>query len=76
MQTQQWTQDDVRALGLRTDIPTASDVLGLGKTTGYQLVKRGEFPVPVLRVGRKYIVPVAGLLNAFGIEADAPTSAA
>ncbi|SFA38172.1 hypothetical protein SAMN05444374_10181 [Rhodococcoides kroppenstedtii] len=63
-----WTVQQVRNLGIQTDIPTASSVLGLGVTTGYQLAKRGEFPVPVLRIGRKYIVPVAGLLRAMGIE--------
>lgn len=69
-----WTPAKVRALGVRTDIATASDVLGIGRTNGYQLAKAGRFPVPVLTLGRKYVVPVAGLLAALGI--DTPAGAA
>lgn len=76
MHAPQWTPESVKALGLRTDIRTASSALGLGTTTGYNLAKRGEFPVPVLRVGRKYVVPVAGLLAAFGVPNDNSPSAA
>lgn len=65
-----WTEQEVRALGVRTDVPTASSVLGLGQVKGYEFAKAGKFPVPVLRIGRRYIVPVAGLLTALGIEAD------
>jgi len=30
----------------------ASDILGISRSTGYRLARRGAFPVPVLRVGR------------------------
>ena len=62
-----WSPDNVIALGVRTNLDTANAILGLGRSTGYELARRGQYPVPVLRVGRRFIVPVAGLLDALGI---------
>ena len=36
--------------------PDAARVLGIGRTTAYELTRRGEFPVPVLKVGSRYRV--------------------
>ncbi len=65
-----WTADKVRRLGLRTDLVTAADVLGIGRTAAYDLARRGDFPVPVLRVGTRYVVPTAGLLRLLGVDAE------
>jgi len=63
-----WTPDDVIALGVRTDVPTAGEILaGLCKDEAYRMHKRGEFPVPVVKVGRRYVVPVAPILRLLGI---------
>jgi hypothetical protein len=62
------TIDEVRALGTTTDVVTAGAVLGIGRTTAYQLVWAGQFPVPVRRIGRKHVVAVAHLLRAIGVE--------
>lgn len=67
----EWTVDAVRALGTTTDIVTAGAVLGIGRSTAYQLAREGQFPVPVTRVGRRYIVGVPHLLHAIGV--DQPT---
>lgn len=56
---QQWTPEAVRALGIHTDLVTAGALLGIGRTKAHELARRNEFPVPVLRHGRRYIVPVA-----------------
>jgi hypothetical protein len=56
-----------------TDIPTASAALGIGSNLGYQLAAKGEFPVRVLRLGRKLRVPTADLLVALGVSATAPS---
>jgi hypothetical protein len=61
-----WSVDAVRALGTTTDIVTAGAVLGIGRTTAYQLAREGQFPVPVTQVGRRYIVGVPNLLRAIG----------
>ncbi|MFW0796552.1 DNA-binding protein [Gordonia sp. CPCC 205515] len=65
-----WTPDMVRGLGVRTNLETANSILGLSRAGGYELALRGEYPVKVLKVGRKYIVPVAGLLAALDIPAE------
>jgi hypothetical protein len=67
---QVWTEADVRGLGVRTDLRTAAAVLGLSEWTAYRLAGAGEFPVPVIRVAGRYIVPVSGLLDLLGL---APT---
>jgi hypothetical protein len=59
-----WTAVQVRRLGVRTTVPVAGEILaGLGKDESYRAVKRGDFPVPVLKVGRHLIVPVAPILE-------------
>lgn len=63
-----WTVAQVRALGTVTDVVTAGEILGIGRTTSYQLACTGCFPVPVLRVGDRYQVAVAHLLKAIGVE--------
>lgn len=55
----QWTSEAVRALGVYTDLVTAGDLLGMGRTKAHELARTDRFPVPVLRHGRRYIVPVA-----------------
>lgn len=67
MTSRVWTADDIRALGVRTDLETAGSVLGMGRTTAYQLARAGEFPVPVLRLGTRYVVPVAPLLELLSV---------
>ena len=54
------------------DLMTASAALGLGRTKAYELARRGEFPVAVIRIGTSYRVPVAGLLELLGISESAP----
>jgi Helix-turn-helix domain len=65
-----WTAAQVRALGVRTDLRTAADVLGIGERTAYEQARRGTFPVPVLRLGTKWVVPCAYLLELLGISDD------
>ncbi len=62
-----WTAEQVRALGVRTDLITAGSVLGIGRTSAHELARRREFPVPVLRLGTRYVVPVAPLLALLGL---------
>jgi len=75
-----WTVDQVRALGTRTDLVTACEVLyGCGKNKSWQLYHKRELPFPALRVGRRVVVPVAPLLRLLELDLDmrmdeAPTS--
>lgn len=68
-----WTVDDVRGLGVRTDLETAASVFGLGRTTAYELARTGQFPCKLIRVGHKYVVPVGPMLVALGIDPPTPT---
>ena len=51
-------------------IPEAARLLGIGRTTAYELASRGEFPVPVLRVGRQFRVPLAGMARVLGLTIE------
>jgi hypothetical protein len=64
-----WTRKAVEALGVKTDVPTAGAILaGLGRDESYRAVKRGKFPVPVIRVGRRMVVPVQPILDLLGLD--------
>lgn len=63
-----WTVEEVRALGVRTDLSTAGSVLGVGRTAAYEMARTGTWPTPLLRLGARYVVPVAGLLGALGLQ--------
>ena len=55
-------------LGVTTDVETAGAALGVGGFEAYELAKTGEFPVRVVRIGRRYVVPVAAILQLLDIE--------
>lgn len=62
-----WTIERVRTLGMTTDVETAGSILGIGRSKAYELAKSELFPVPVLRVGRRYVVPIPTLLALLGV---------
>lgn len=64
------TLAELLAMPVMVDIGTASRALGLGRSTGYELARRGEFPCRVLHVGSSYRVPTAELLRLLGIHLD------
>jgi hypothetical protein len=63
--------DDISCLGHTVDIPTAARILGCGRTLAYELAKCDRFPCPVIRMGRRYLVPTAGLLTVLGLPTPA-----
>lgn len=62
-----WTEDKIRALGVITDLPTAGRIFGIGREQAYLLARTGEFPAPVIHLGARVKVPVAGILAALGL---------
>lgn len=70
-----WTADEVRALGMTTSLETAAEIMGIGRTLAYELAKNHAFPVRLLRLGRRVVVPIPDLLrylgNTPGIGTDA-----
>ena len=65
-----WTSDEVRALGMTTDLETAAEIIGIGRTLAYELAKNQGFPVRLLRLGRRVVVPVPDLLRYLGSPSD------
>jgi hypothetical protein len=61
-----WTADAVRALGLTTDIETAGQILGIGRTKAYEMARNNQFPVRVFRVGNRYRVATQAVLELLG----------
>ena len=58
-----WTVKKIKALGVTTDMPTAAAILNISRANAYELARRNAFPVPIVRIGSRVIVPVAGLLR-------------
>lgn len=61
------TTDEVRDLPAVVDLPTAARALGLGRSAAYELVRIGEWPTPVIRLGRLIRVPSAPIRQLLGI---------
>jgi hypothetical protein len=51
---------------MTTDVATAGAILGTGRSKAYELAKIGEFPVAILRIGRRYLVPTSAKLTLLG----------
>jgi excisionase family DNA binding protein len=50
------------------DLPEAARLLGVGRTLAYQLVRDGQWPTPVVRVGRLIKIPTRPLLDFLGVS--------
>lgn len=68
-----WTLSEVRALGLTTDLETAAQIIGIGRTLAYELAKKDRFPVQLLRLGRRVVVPVHEVLNLLSCDLPGQT---
>lgn len=62
------TRDQLRSLPTVVNLLTAARALGIGRTKAYELAQTNQFPCRVLRVGRSYHVPTAGLLELLGLN--------
>ncbi|MDX2953308.1 hypothetical protein PV383_36820 [Streptomyces caniscabiei] len=60
--------DELLQLPVMVDLETSNRAFLLGRTKGFILAKKGEYPCPVIRVGRTYRVSRAALLRALDIE--------
>lgn len=61
------------ALPAVLDVETAGQLLGLGRSAAYELVKSGAWPTPVLRLGRRWRVLTAPLLALLEIDGLQPS---
>ena len=66
---QRWTKRQILALGTRCTIAEAGSIIaGLSETQSRALYHRGDFPVPVLRVGHRLIVPTEPILRLLHLD--------
>ncbi|SFC61458.1 hypothetical protein [Streptomyces aidingensis] len=68
--SQALSREELLALPAAIDLDTANRALSVGRSTGYSLAKRGEYPVKVLRLGKAYRVVTADLLRLLGLEGE------
>ncbi len=64
------SREELLALPAVVNLVTAARALDIGRTRAFELARRGDFPVPVLRVGVTYRVPTAPLLKLLGLAAN------
>ncbi len=62
------TTEEVLALPATVPIAAAARALGIGHTKAIELMKIGQFPCPVLRLGRRRFVTRNALLDVLGIR--------
>ncbi|MBY8866646.1 hypothetical protein ACIRFH_13740 [Streptomyces sp. NPDC093586] len=63
------SREEVLALPVAVDLDTSNRALGLGRSKGYELAKRGAYPCKVLRLGNAYRVVTADLWELLGLAA-------
>ncbi|MGW1281637.1 hypothetical protein ACWD4V_32390 [Streptomyces tsukubensis] len=68
-QSKGMSREELLALPVAVDLDTSNRALGLGRSKGYELAKRGAYPCKVLRLGNAYRVVTADLLNLLGLAA-------
>jgi len=61
---------ELRALPAVVDLRTAAAALDIGRTAAYELVRTGQWPTPILRLGGRIKVPTAPLLELLGVSTD------
>jgi predicted DNA-binding transcriptional regulator AlpA len=64
----QMTVEQARNLPPVIDVLTAAAILGIGRTAAYELIRIGQWPTPILRVGKLIRVPSAPLLDLVGVS--------
>lgn len=65
------SREELLALPAAVDLVTAGRAFSIGRTLSYELHQRGEFPVPVLRLGNAFRVRSGDILAALGITPTA-----
>jgi excisionase family DNA binding protein len=55
------------------DVPTAAALLGMSRTAVYELIRTGQWPTPVFRLGKLIRIPTAPLLELLGVTPGEPS---
>jgi hypothetical protein len=70
-----WTPEAIRALGVRTDLPTLGKIFGISRARAYQMAQTGEWEQAGIRIvplGGKYVVVVQSILAVLGHGSAGP----
>jgi excisionase family DNA binding protein len=59
---------DLAALPAVLNVEQAAEVLDLSRTAAYELIRSGEWPTPVFRLGRLIRIPTAPVMRLLGLE--------
>lgn len=57
------THDELTALPALIDVPTAARVLDIGRSLAYDLIRRDQWPTPVLHIGKLIKIPTEPLIR-------------
>lgn len=63
------SREEILSLPAAIDLETANRALGLGRSKGYELARRGQYPCRLLRLGNAYRVVTAELQALLGLAA-------
>ena len=70
-----WTSEAIRALPAVIGVDLATQILGLGRSTGRRLLREGSYPVTVVRWGSQWRVPTSHIRAVLGLDDQpAPTA--
>ncbi|KJK58564.1 hypothetical protein UK12_09935 [Saccharothrix sp. ST-888] len=64
------TREELLQLPVAIPLDLGNRALGIGRSHGYELARRNEYPCKVLRLGNAYRVVTADLLRVLGVEAQ------
>jgi predicted DNA-binding transcriptional regulator AlpA len=57
------TLDEIRRWPATVPVPRAATAAGISKAHGYELIKTDQFPFKVLRLGGRYVVVTASIIE-------------
>jgi hypothetical protein len=63
-----WTAEQVRQLGVTTDLRTAASIFGLSSTQAYEAAAADRLPFRFLRIGIRYVVPTEPIIQLLGLD--------
>jgi hypothetical protein len=72
--TRPLTLAEIADLPAVTDLVTAGRALGLGRTKTYELARAGQFPCPVIRAGKTWMVPPRACSPSSACPSPAPAA--
>ena len=55
---------------LTLNVDDVAPLLGINRSTAYELIRRGTFPLPVIRLGRRLVVSRKAVADLLGDDAD------